>query len=69
MGLYISTQLLGVLRTETVDTELVAGHTGSGMQSQQDVQLNIDILRLCKEILETSISCRVGVEPTTVPAG
>lgn len=56
MGLYISTQLLGVLRTEPVDAELVAGHTGSGMQSQQDVQLNIDILLLCKEILETSVS-------------
>lgn len=69
MGLYIRTQLLGVLSPEPVDTEPVAGHTGSRMQSQQDVLLSIDILLLCKEILETSISCRIGVEPKTVPAG
>lgn len=69
VGLYIRIQFLGVLSTEPVDTELVAGHTGSGTQSQQDVLLNIDILLLCKEILETSVSCRIRVESTTVPAG
>lgn len=69
MGLCIRTQWIGVFSPEPVDTELVAGHTGSGTQSWQDVLLNIDILLLCKEILETSLSCCLGVEPKTVPAG
>lgn len=69
MGLCIRTQWIGVLNTEPVDTELVAGHTGSGTQSRQDVLPNIDILLLSKEILETSVSCCIGVEPKRVPAG
>lgn len=69
MGLCIRTQWLDVLSPEPVDTELVAGHTGSRMQLLQDVLLNIDILLLCNEILETSVSCCIGIEPKTVPAG
>lgn len=60
---------LGVLTTEPVDTELIAGHSGSGTQLVHDVLLNNDILLLFVRRLEMSVSCCIEVEPKTIPVG
>lgn len=44
MVLYLRIPWRAVLPTEPVNSELIAGHTGSGTQSLQDVFLNVDIL-------------------------